>query len=73
MDIVFKLEQTSVSSESDINGDSAVNATDVQLVINAALGLSIGGLDADIDNSGDVDATDVQLVINAALGVKSSG
>jgi hypothetical protein len=52
----------------DLNGDSAIDAQDVQLVINAALALS-GGPDADVDNDGDVDAVDVQLVINAALGL----
>lgn len=51
----------------DINGDSAFDAVDVQLAINAALDIDIGGLDADVDNNGAVDAVDVQLVINAAL------
>jgi hypothetical protein len=54
----------------DINSTGGVDATDVQLVINAALGLDVGGLDADVDNSGGADATDVQLVINAALGIE---
>ena len=53
----------------DINGDTAANAVDVQLVINAALGLDIGDEYADIDFSGSVNAVDVQLVINAALGL----
>ena len=53
----------------DINGDGVVNAIDVQLVINAALGLDIGGLDADVNGDGTVNAIDVQLVINAALGL----
>ncbi len=53
----------------DVNGDYAVNAVDVQLVINAALGLDIGGMNGDIDRNGAINATDVQLVINAALGI----
>ena len=53
----------------DINGDGAVNAVDVQLVINAALGISIAPFNADVNGSGSVNAVDVQLVINAALGI----
>ncbi|MBI4558850.1 MAG: IPT/TIG domain-containing protein [Candidatus Hydrogenedentes bacterium] len=53
---------------SDIDANGQVNAVDVQLVINSALGLSTG-FDCDIDNNGDVDAVDVQLVINGALGI----
>jgi len=53
----------------DINGDNAVNAVDVQLVINAALGNSIQG-DADVNGDNAVNAVDVQLVINAALGIR---
>ncbi len=52
----------------DVNHDGAVNAIDVQLVINAALGLTTG-YDSDVDNNGNVDAVDIQLVINATLGV----
>lgn len=54
----------------DINGDGIVNAVDVQLVINAALGIPLApGHDADIDGDGKINAVDVQLVINAALGL----
>ncbi len=53
----------------DINRSGDVDAVDVQLVINAALGLDIGGLDADVDGQNGVNAIDVQLVINAALGI----
>ena len=52
----------------DINGDGVVNALDVQLVINAALGIEIE-FDADANGDGQVNAVDVQLVINAALGL----
>ncbi|MBI4558235.1 MAG: right-handed parallel beta-helix repeat-containing protein [Candidatus Hydrogenedentes bacterium] len=54
----------------DIDGNNAVNAVDVQLVINAALGLNTG-YNCDVDNSGNVDAVDVQKVINGALGLSS--
>ena len=57
----------------DVNGDDLVNAVDVQLVINVALGIAIAPTyNADIDSSGTVNAVDVQLVINAALGVDIS-
>ncbi len=52
----------------DVNGDQAVNAVDVQLVINAALGLD-SPYNCDVDGSMSVNAVDVQLVINAALGL----
>ncbi|MBI5093032.1 MAG: hypothetical protein HZB26_11415 [Candidatus Hydrogenedentes bacterium] len=55
----------------DIDGSGDVNAVDVQLVINKALGYSISG-DADVNRSGGVDAVDIQLVINAALAKKST-
>ena len=53
----------------DINDSGEVNAVDVQLVINAALGIDIGGLDADVNDADGVNAVDVQRVINAALGI----
>lgn len=52
----------------DINSDSTIDAVDIQLVINGALGLDIGGLPADVNGDQQVNAVDVQLVINGALG-----
>jgi hypothetical protein len=69
---VFLAEQPPDPPEfhpADINQDGVVNAVDVQLVINAALGLSIVPYNADINGDGTVNAVDVQLVINAALGI----
>ena len=57
----------------DINLDGTTDALDVQLVINAALGMPIGGLDADINRDGEVNALDVQLVVNAVLGISAGG
>ncbi|MBI5091162.1 MAG: SUMF1/EgtB/PvdO family nonheme iron enzyme [Candidatus Hydrogenedentes bacterium] len=55
----------------DVNGSGGVDAVDVQLVVNAALG--IGSSPAcDINSDGAVNAVDVQLVINAALGINIS-
>ena len=54
----------------DVNDDSSVSVVDVQLVINATLGIPIGLTDQpDINNDGVVNAVDVRLVINAALGM----
>jgi hypothetical protein len=55
----------------DINKDLVVNAVDVQLVINGALGLFAGGFNTDVDGDNETNAVDVQLVINAALGINS--
>ncbi|MBI5095677.1 MAG: SMP-30/gluconolactonase/LRE family protein [Candidatus Hydrogenedentes bacterium] len=53
----------------DVDSSGLVDAVDVQLVINAALGLDIHGLNADVNGDSIVDAVDIQLVINAALGL----
>lgn len=52
--------------DTDLNDDDVVNAIDVQLVINGALGV---GAPADVNNDGQTNAIDIQLVINAALGL----
>jgi hypothetical protein len=57
----------------DVNFDRVVNAQDVQLAINAALGFDIWPYEPDINGDGAVNAVDVQLVINAALGMDISG
>jgi len=52
----------------DINGDGRVNAIDVQLVVNGAIGLPIPeGFNADVNRDGVVNALDVQTVIRQAL------
>ncbi|MBI4556118.1 MAG: VWA domain-containing protein, partial [Candidatus Hydrogenedentes bacterium] len=68
-DTVTILVREPTGIDADIDADGNVNAVDVQLVINAALGINIGGLDADVNLDSNVDAVDVQLVINAALGI----
>jgi len=55
----------------DVNGDGSVNAIDVQLVINEALGIHTG-YDCDLNGDESVNAIDVQLVINTALGMDVS-
>ena len=53
----------------DINSDDKVDALDIQLVINGALGLNIGSYNADVNHDSKIDALDIQLVINGALGL----
>ena len=53
----------------DVDGNGYVDAIDVQLVINCALGIDVGFIDCDINGDETVNAEDIQLVINAALGV----
>ena len=52
----------------DVDYNTAVDAVDVQLVINEALGIETG-YDCDIDGTDGVNAVDVQLVINGVLGL----
>lgn len=71
-DIVVKdmlIEVSDPSPPTDVNGDDSVNAVDIQLVINGALGLDVGSTDTDVNNDGTTNAVDLQLVINAALGL----
>lgn len=53
----------------DVNSDGSITASDIQLVIDAALGIEPIVPDADINGDGATNAVDVQLVINAALGL----
>ncbi len=50
----------------DVNGDGVVNAIDVQLAINCALGLS-----QNVPNCSRFSAVEVQRVINASLGLSN--
>ncbi len=67
--VEVQVVQDGNSPRTDINRDGTVNAIDVQLVINAALGLDIGRYKADVNQDNGVNALDVQQVINAALGL----
>lgn len=60
---------SNVVTNYDVDGNGTLDAIDVQLVVNAALGLTT--LPAcDVDRSGTVDAIDVQAVINAMLSLQ---
>ncbi|MBI5094336.1 MAG: M4 family metallopeptidase, partial [Candidatus Hydrogenedentes bacterium] len=53
--------------EADVNGDGLVDAVDIQVVINAALGIDVSPYDADVNGDGHVDSIDVQLIVNSAV------
>jgi hypothetical protein len=50
----------------DVNGDNFINAVDVQLVINTALGVQLLPT-ADVNRDGYHNAVDVQMVVNGVL------
>jgi hypothetical protein len=54
----------------DGNCDGVVNAIDIQIVINLALGLDLP-YSSDVNGDGKVNAVDIQAVINVALGIFS--
>ena len=57
----------------DVNGNGEVDARDIQIVINAVLGLSIPEhAEPDVNNDDVVDARDIQLVINVVLDLPVS-
>lgn len=53
----------------DADGSGSVDSRDVQLTINAALGIDVRPWHTDADYSGATDAGDVQLTINAVLAI----
>jgi len=66
----FALKIEGEGNLADVNGDGVVNAVDVQIVINAALGLSVDPAhEPDINRDNTINAVDVQQGINGALGL----
>ena len=56
----------------DVNRDGQVDAADIQIVINAILGVPLPhGVHPDVTGTGSVNAIDLQSVINAVLGISS--
>lgn len=53
----------------DANWDGVVNALDLQLTVNAVLGVDISPYSGDVNDDGHANAVDVQLVVNEVLGV----
>ena len=52
----------------DVNGDGAVDVSDVNEVINMILGKAVVDTVADLDGNGTVDVSDVNQIINIILG-----
>ncbi|MBI4560064.1 MAG: hypothetical protein HY706_20925 [Candidatus Hydrogenedentes bacterium] len=69
---VFTATNATALIAGDINDSGTIDAVDVQLTINAALGLT-SPYRSDLDFNTYTDAVDVQLVINAALGIVIDG
>jgi len=68
---VFAVTPKFDAGDVDLNGK--VDAVDIQLVINEALGITNPAFDMDIDANGAIDAVDVQTVINRALDLLGFG
>jgi hypothetical protein len=58
------------SSHCDVNADTATNALDLQVVINAIL-VGTNLFNADINGDGKVDVLDLQILNNVILGARS--
>jgi hypothetical protein len=58
-------DPTTIVSSCDINGDGSTNVSDIQRVINEALGVALAV--HDLNGDGVVNVVDVQKVITAAL------
>ncbi len=54
----------------DVDGEGHVNAVDIQLVVNSALGSAPPSFLADVNGDNVVNALDVQLVLNTALNIR---
>jgi len=64
----FLLDWDAASAHpADLNKDKRINAIDVQIVINGALGVDTQEFETDVNGDGLTNAIDVQSVINAAL------
>jgi len=55
----------------DVNGDGAVDVLDLQVMINAILGINTNVSTQDLNADGVVDVIDLQILANVVLGVGS--
>jgi uncharacterized repeat protein (TIGR01451 family) len=60
-------DPTTVITKCDLNMDGSLNVSDVQIIINEALGVTPAT--NDLNHDGVVNVSDVQIAINAALGL----
>ena len=59
------------ASKCDINNDGATNALDLQVMINAILGIQPLSGKGDLNGDGRVDVLDLQILGNVILGIRS--
>lgn len=55
----------------NINGDSSVNALDLQLLANGILGITTVPGSSDLNSDGKIDVLDLQILNNVILGLRS--
>ena len=55
----------------DINGDSAINAIDLQSLANIILGINPSSSNFDVNMDGSVNVLDLQILNNTVLGLRS--
>ena len=65
--LLCSLTVVSLAAVCDLNADSAVNALDLQFMINAILGASTASM-YDLNQDGQVNALDLQSLANVVLG-----
>lgn len=67
-DAVFMVDANTGRARScDVNGDGAANVVDLQLTVNAVLGMTACGF-SDVDANGSCNVVDVNRIVAAALG-----
>ncbi len=67
-DAVFMVDANTGRARScDVNGDGAANVVDLQLTVNAVLGMTVCGF-SDVDANGSCNVVDVNRIVAAALG-----
>ncbi len=55
----------------DLNSDASVNVLDLQLLVNAIMGVPGSPTGADLNSDGGTNALDLQLLVNVILGLRS--
>jgi hypothetical protein len=65
------LEPETDTNPCDINRDGGVNALDLQLLVNALLGIPGSPAGGDLNGDARTDVLDLQLLINVILGLRS--
>jgi hypothetical protein len=59
------------TSRCDLNSDATVNVLDVQLLVNAIMGIPGSPTSGDLNSDGSTNVLDLQLLVNVILGLRS--